>query len=205
MPSEADLIIGLYQRHADEWMKYQDGRRIIEQHWLDRFQALLPSGGSILDMGCGPGFPIARNFIEHGFRLTGIDTSPQFLAVCDSKFPGQDWLLRDMRSLALDRQFDGLLAWNSFFHLTPEDQRLMFPVFGKHAAPGAPLMFTGGPSFGVAMGTFGGEPLYHASLDPKEYRALLTDNGFDVVMYVAEDATAGRMTIWLARKTFSRP
>ena len=200
MPSEADLIIGIYQRHADEWVKYQEGRKVIEQHWLDRFRELLPTQGSILDIGCGPGFPIAQNFIERGFGITGIDTSPQLLAVCEAKFPDQEWLLRDMRFLSLERQFDGLLAWNSFFHLTAEDQRLMFPVFSKHAARGAPLMFTGGPSFGTAMGTFGGEPLYHASLDPHEYRTLLADHGFDVVMYTPEDPAAGRMTIWLARK-----
>ena len=200
MPSEADLIIGIYQRHADEWVKYQEGRKVIEQHWLDRFQALLPARGSILDIGCGPGFPIAQNFIERGLGITGIDTSPQLLAVCEARFPNHEWLLRDMRSLSLERQFDGLLAWNSFFHLTADDQRRMFPVFSKHAAPGAPLMFTGGASSGVAIGTFGGEPLYHASLDPDEYRALLADHGFEVVMYTPEDPDAGRMTIWLARK-----
>ena len=57
----------------------------------------------------------------------------------------------------------------------------MFPVFRAHAAPRAVLMFTSGPAHGEAMGTFEGEPLYHASLDSAEYRALLDENGFAVV------------------------
>ena len=61
-------------------------------------------------------------------------------------------------------------------------------------------MFTSGPAFGEAIGTFEGEPLYHGSLDPAEYRALLDAQGFEVVAHVAEDATCGGHTIWLARR-----
>jgi hypothetical protein len=121
------------------------------------------------------------------------------IAMCESRLPAQTWIVADMRGLSLDRRFDGILAWDSFFHLTAGDQRRMFPVFRRHAAPEAALMFTSGPSHGEAIGTFHGEPLYHASLDPDEYRALLRENGFDVVSHVAEDLACGGHTVWLAR------
>ena len=76
----------------------------------------------------------------------------------------------------------------------------MFPIFGAHAAPKAALMFTSGPQHGEAVGTFQGEPLYHGSLGPDEYRALLDAQGFDVVAYVPEDPTCGKHTIWLAQR-----
>ena len=104
-----------------------------------------------------------------------------------------------MRTLRLGRSFAGLLAWDSFFHLRDEDQRRMFPVFRAHAAPGAALMFTAGPAHGVAMGSYRGEPLFHASLDGAEYRALLAANGFEVAAHVVEDPAYGRRTVWLAR------
>jgi hypothetical protein len=66
--------------------------------------------------------------------------------MCKERFPDRDWQVADMRTLSLGRAFEGLLAWDSFFHLCPEDQRRMFPVFRKHAAPRAALMFTSGPS-----------------------------------------------------------
>jgi hypothetical protein len=75
----------------------------------------------------------------------------------------------------------------------------MFPVFRKHAAPRAALMFTSGPSHGEAIGTYQREPLYHASLDSAEYGTLLDRNGFEVMAHVVEDANCGRHTIWLAR------
>jgi hypothetical protein len=104
-----------------------------------------------------------------------------------------------MRKLALQRKFSGILAWDSFFHLCYDDQRNMFPVFREHASPQAVLMFTSGPAHGEAIGSFGGELLYHASLDPAEYRSLLDQNGFRVVSHVVEDPDCGGHTIWLAQ------
>jgi hypothetical protein len=83
--------------------------------------------------------------------------------------------------------------------LRADDQERLFPVFRRHAAPNAALMFTSGPRRGEAMGSYQGEPLYHASLDPAEYRALLEQHGFEVVSHVSEDARCGGRTIWLAR------
>jgi hypothetical protein len=95
----------------------------------------------------------------------------------------------------------GIIAWDSFFHLSQADQRRMFPIFKRYAAAGAALMFTSGPSAGEQMGTYQGEPLYHASLDSAEYRQLLGENGFDVVAHVVEDPACGLHTIWLAANT----
>lgn len=75
----------------------------------------------------------------------------------------------------------------------------MFPVFRDHAASGAPLLFTSGPRHGDAIGSFEGEPLYHGSLDPSEYRTLLRDNGFVVVDHIVEDPACGWHTVWLAQ------
>jgi len=195
----ADTIIPIYDRHAQAYDR-QRGRSLFEKSWLDAFSALLPDGGSVLDIGCGMGEPIARHLIARGFAVTGIDSSPSLIAMARERFPQQTWMAADMRALSLDRVFDGLIAWDSFFHLTPDDQRAMFPVFRDHAAPRAALMFTSGPARGEAIGEFEGEPLYHASLDPDEYRALLMAHGFRVVSNVADDPTCNGHTVWLAQR-----
>jgi len=159
----------------------------------------MPQGASILDLGCGSGEPIARYFIEQGYHLSGIDASPAFIGLCTSRFPDQNWLVADMRTLALNQRFDGIMAWDSFFHLTHNDQHRMFPIFKRHAASQAALLFTSGPAYGEVMGTYKDEPLYHASLDGEEYRSLLNENGFDVVMHVSEAPTCGHHTVWLAQ------
>jgi SAM-dependent methyltransferase len=198
MSSDAERIINLYQRYADDWDR-ERGRSLLEKEWLDRFLTLLPPESSILDIGCGSGEPIARYFIDKGCDVTGIDSSAPLIAICKDRFPDQDWIVADMRTLSLDRRFDGILAWDSFFHLCPEDQRRMFPIFSRHAKPRAALMFTSGPSHGEAIGIYKGEPLYHGSLDEAEYRLLLNQNGFDVVSHVVEDPNCGHHTVWLTQ------
>jgi SAM-dependent methyltransferase len=198
MASEAERIISLYERHANDWNR-ERGRDLFEQPWLARFMNLLPPGASILDIGCGSAEPIARYFIDKGCEMTGVDSSPTLIGICKSRFPEQDWIVADMRALSLDRRFDGILAWDSFFHLCPEDQRRMFPIFSQHAAAKAALMFTSGPGYGEAIGSYKGEPLYHGSLDGGEYRSLLDQNGFELVAHIVEDPNCGQHTVWLAQ------
>jgi SAM-dependent methyltransferase len=197
--SPAERIVGLYERHAQAW-DARRGRSLMEKPWLDAFASRLAPGAAVLDLGCGAGEPIAAHLVAEGFRVTGVDSAPTLVSLCRARFPAHEWLVADMRTLSLDRRFGGVIAWDSFFHLTAEDQRGMFAVFAKHAAPGAALLFTSGPAHGEAIGEMEGEPLYHASLDEAEYRSLLAAHGFAVVRHVVEDPACGNHTIWLAQR-----
>ena len=200
MSNDADNIVGLYQRHADAWVRerLREGR-LYERKWLQSFCGLIPAGGSILDIGCGAGEPIAAYLVEHGYAVMGVDSSAVMISMFQLRLPDQETLVSDMRLLSLQRTFDGILAWDSFFHLNHHDQKQMFPIFRAHAAPRAALMFTSGPAHGEAIGRLEGEPLYHASLDAAEYKHLLDSQGFEVVATVAEDPTCGGRTVWLAQ------
>lgn len=192
-------IIGIYERRAREFDEIRS-RVLFERAWLERFIALLPGKAAVLDLGCGHAEPIAAWLIAQGFSVTGVDTAPTLLALCRQRFPGHAWIESDMRGLALERNFAGIVAWDSFFHLPHDDQRAMFDVFRRHAAPGAALMFTSGPEHGEAVGDHAGEALYHASLAPEEYRRLLADAGFTVVAQKANDTDCTGHTVWLAQR-----
>jgi SAM-dependent methyltransferase len=201
MSSEAGQIIDIYQRKALDWVRDRERPGgLMEKSWLDRFRALLSPAGSILDIGCGSAAPISRYLVEAGHPVAGVDSSATLIDLCRDRFPAHEWIVADMRKLALGRSFDGIIAWDSFFHLCPDDQRQMFPIFQQHAASDAALMFTSGLAHGEAIGSFEGDLLYHASLDPAEYRSLLDQHGCRVVSHVAEDPDCGRHTIWLAQR-----
>src|SRR3954454_15629512 len=132
METDAERIIGLYQRHARAWAAARadhPGSMPMEAGWLDRFRDLLPPRPAVLDLGCGSGEPMGRYLIERGCDLTGVDSAPEMIAMCEDRLPRQTWQVADMRALYLGRAFDGILAWDSFFHLSHDDQRRMFPVF----------------------------------------------------------------------------
>ena len=155
--------------------------------------------GDVLDLGCGGGSPVALHMAGQGFRVTGVDSSPTLISLCRARMGEQEWIVGDMRSVALGRRFDGVLAWDSFFHLRHDDQRAMFGVFAAHAAPAAVLMFNAGPGHGEAVGSYRGDPLYHASLDALEYEALLADSGFELIEHAMNDPAQGGRIFWLAR------
>jgi SAM-dependent methyltransferase len=199
MTARPEDIAGIYERKAREFDDLRS-RALFERGWLERFAALLPAHAAVLDLGCGHAEPIASWLIAQGHKVTGVDTAPSLLALCRQRFPDHDWIESDMRKLALGRQFNGLIAWDSFFHLPFDDQRAMFAIFRDHAAPNAALMFTSGPAQGEATGDHAGEALYHASLAPEEYRALLAAAGFEVLEFKANDADCAGHTVWLAQR-----
>lgn len=199
-PPSEERIAGLYERHARAYRDDRVRMPFVERAWLERFMALLPRGGMVLDIGCGCGVPIAGHLIGCGFDVYGVDSSAGMIAACREQFPAQAWQVADMRAMELGRTFDGVLAWDSFFHLGHDHQRHMFARFARHAAPGAALMFTSGTEHGIAMGAYRGEPLYHASLSADAYRTLLREHGFSVRAHVAEDPDCGLRTVWLAQR-----
>jgi SAM-dependent methyltransferase len=129
MKTSPDDLIGLYERHAREFDRDRS-RLLQEKAWLDGFLACVRPSGTVLDLGCGMGEPIARYIIDAGFRVVGVDSSPSLIDLGRRRFPDSEWLVADMRDLALGRRFDGILAWDSFFHLRVEEQRAMFERYG---------------------------------------------------------------------------
>lgn len=194
-----DDITQLYHAHAAAFDRDR-GRSGMEEPYLRRvITQMNDARSSVLDLGCGAGEPIARYFIAAGCELTGVDAAPAMIALCKARFPGATWIEHDMRTLALERRFDAIVAWDSFFHLRRDDQRTMFEVFRSHIAPRGLLLFTSGPRDGEAIGDLYGDALYHASLDGAEYERLLDGHGFDVVLHSLEDPACGGHTVWLAR------
>ncbi|MDO3666716.1 class I SAM-dependent methyltransferase [Acinetobacter higginsii] len=194
----AKHIIELYQQHAREWIELR-GKVLSEKVWLNRFLTLLPSSASILDLGCGSAQPIAAYFIAQGHQVTGMDASEYMIEMARQSFPEQVWVQQDFREYFTEQKFQGILAWDSFFHLTHDDQRNMFKRFAEYAQSGTALMFSSGPTQGEAIGSLCGEPLYHASLSAEEYQTLLQDNGFKLIKMIAEDVECTGHTIWLAQ------
>lgn len=196
MPGPADGIIDLYSRRAADF-DADRSRELHEQLWLDAFLDCVPEAGSVLDLGCGSGEPIARYLIGQGRRVTGVDAAPGLIALCGERFPDHDWILADMRGLDLGRTFDGVIAWHSSFHLTRQDQRELIPVLARSLKPGGVLMFTSGHEDDERIGEWRGERLYHASLSTAEYRERLEAAGLSVLSHAIGDDDKGGATVWL--------
>lgn len=194
-----DRIAEHYERHAHAF-DHERRKGFVERAWLDRFLLGVSKGAPILDLGCGAGEPIARYLHDHHHPITGVDTSEKMIALCRTRFPRERWIVADMRRVALDTLYGGILIWDSGFHLPADDQLALIERLAKWLAPGGAMLFNTGGERGTAIGEQFGEELFHASADPAEYRTVFARTGLFEVAYKPEDATAGGRSVWLVRK-----
>ncbi len=104
------------------------------------------AGQRVLDLACGTGritIPLAAS----GAEVTGGDRSDTMLAAARKVAAQRDvraeFVSLDMRSFALDQQFDAIvIAANSVMHLhTLDDFARAFTAIRRHLAPGGRLVF----------------------------------------------------------------
>ncbi len=196
-------VLTIYDEISN-WFDSVRSKTLFEQEWLDFVLSELPLNASVLDLGCGTAEPIAKYLINRGCKITGVDGSQNMIAYCQERFPDHRWLVEDMRHYESTERFDGIIAWDSFFHLNGEDQRNMFPSFAKHSRPGGILVFSSGTSEGEGWSPMHGHDnaqMFHASLDTREYRVLLEQYGFTVLKYVETDPNCRGHTYWIAQKS----
>ena len=139
----------------------------------------LPRGNSVIDLGCGPGFPITVVLVEEGHQVFGVDAAPSLVAAFQSNLPGTPILCESvLESRLFDRTFDAVLSIGLMFLLKAEEQHRLIQRFAEILAPGGRLLFTS-PAKPVVWNDAmtGAESI---SLGAEEYRKLLGAAGISV-------------------------
>jgi SAM-dependent methyltransferase len=104
-------------------------------------------GGSVLDVGCGPGWTTAF-LAEAGFHATGVDLAPAMLQA--ARLRAERWQIdvelheADMEELSLDRTFDAALVFDALHH-SDQPGRAVLSI-AQHLRPGGWVLF-GEPSW----------------------------------------------------------
>jgi SAM-dependent methyltransferase len=102
----------------------------------------LPAGARNLDLACGTG-QLAGLLAERGFRVTGLDSSFEMLALARTRAPRVDFVQADARSFVLAGRFDAVISvYDSLNHIMSVEE--LGDVFARvHAilAPGGPFVF----------------------------------------------------------------
>ena len=144
-----------------------------------------------------------RFHADWGRRVIGLDAAPAMIEMCRARFPDQAWIVGDMRKLDLSEPVDGIIGWDSFFHLNPIEQRQCLQSFVDVLKPGGALMLTIGHIPGEVIGYIGDEEVYHSSLSMEEYTSILKSGGMAEVE-IDVNADTNRKTVLMAHaKTLS--
>ncbi len=95
---------------------------------------------SVLDGGCGTG-RVGRELARRGIEVVGVDIDDQMLATARRKSRSVPWLLGDLATVDLDRQFDAIvLAGNVMIFLAPGSEATVVENMRRHLAPDGVLI-----------------------------------------------------------------
>lgn len=149
------------------------------------FASRITSGGHILDIGCGTGFPVAAYMAGQGLEVTGIDFAENLLQqAINAHYSKTKFLHTDFWSFSPDEKYDGIIAFDSFFHFDIKLQPEIYARVAGWMRPGAYLLFTHGASKGEITGSMYGQPFYYSCLDTSTVHALMQDAGLEVIYSV---------------------
>lgn len=99
-------------------------------------QSIFCDRGALLDVACGAGRYTIPLF-HAGYAMTGVDLSPDFLAVARAREPRIEWIERDIRDLPWRGRFDGALCFgNSFGYFPPAETRTFLGGVARALRPG---------------------------------------------------------------------
>jgi len=187
-----------YDLMAADFAKLRDSFN-TEQKYIDLLIDYLKPGSSILDLGCGSGFPIASYLIDHGFKLTGVDASIELLKIAKINCPTMECIYGDLRYVELNKQYDAIIEWWALFHIPKEDHAKMIARFASWLKPGGILEFTTGDhEYADSSSDMLNQELYFYSHAPKFYEQQLKENGFEILLSENDQETH---LVWIAKKS----
>ncbi|MCB1474320.1 MAG: methyltransferase domain-containing protein [Rhodobiaceae bacterium] len=167
---------------------YERNARFVSDLGGAVFDWLAPAAGeTILDVGCGDG-ALTRRIAETGADVTGVDSSPQFIAAARQR--GIEAHLGDAQDLDFDRRFDAVFS-NAALHWMTRPADVVAGV-ARALKPGGRFVAEFGGHGNVAaivtamramVRIHGGDtalanPWYFPT--PGEYSQLLADAGFTI-------------------------
>jgi uncharacterized protein YceH (UPF0502 family)/SAM-dependent methyltransferase len=107
------------------------------------------ASGPVVEVGCGPGH-VTAFLAGLGADASGLDLTPEMVAVARQRFPDVAYAVGDLRQLMRPTSAPGwsaVLAWYSLIHLSPDELPEAVASLARPLAPGGQLVIalhTGG-------------------------------------------------------------
>jgi ubiquinone/menaquinone biosynthesis C-methylase UbiE len=119
-PFDASAVRAAYDAVAEDYAEAFAGdllRLPLDRQVLDTFVQRIAGGGSLLDLGCGPGH-VGQYLAERGLLVVGMDLAQQMLLVARRRTGNGRIVCGDMRSIPFrSGSFSGVVAFYSIHNL----------------------------------------------------------------------------------------
>jgi 2-polyprenyl-3-methyl-5-hydroxy-6-metoxy-1,4-benzoquinol methylase len=155
--------------------------------WLGLVRERVPSGGDVLDLGCGNGIPAAKWLSDNGFRVTGVDLSDTMVERARALVPEATFLRGDVTSVdEVDfdvASFDAVVCFYALIHVPVIDQPGVIGRASRWLRPGGLFVATVGHTAWTGTESDylgGGAPMWWSHPDASVYRAWIESAGLAI-------------------------
>ena len=134
---------------------------------VSRWARVKSTGGSVLEVGCGPGLMLAA-FSRRGWKTLGIERNEKAAEEAQRRL-GLDISVKPVEALPLDARFDLVIMFHVLEHIA--DPVTLLGECAKRLAPGGRIILNV-PNFASWQSRFAGSNWLH--LDPPRHLTHLT-------------------------------
>ena len=194
--------INPYDEICPQWDEYR--KKTSVNKCIAGFSRRLKPNSSILDVGCGTGYPIDFFLSERGFRITGIDSSAKMIEKAASlKLKNTEYHVAELFGFRTEEKFDAIIAFDCLWHICHDNQKYIYGTIASLIKKGGYFIFTHGKKDGEIYGEMMGQTFYYSALDAEEVKKILISEGFEIISFTEnykERTTGDRELLVEARK-----
>jgi cyclopropane fatty-acyl-phospholipid synthase-like methyltransferase len=140
----------------------------------------LPTGASVLDLGCGTGVPISEALMDEGCVVRGVDASPSLVTEFQGRFPRVPVACEPAEeSEFFGETYDGIVAIGLLFLLQSDVQQAVIRRVAAALKPSGRFLFTAPVQTGAWVDVMTGRQ--SVSLGDEAYRSALSGVGLRVI------------------------
>jgi SAM-dependent methyltransferase len=153
------------------------GSSRVRDRWLRELIARLPNEARVLDLGCGAGIPVARELMERGFDVVGVDGSSRQIDFARRNVPRAGFIHADMTNVEFaTASFEAVTAFYSITHIPREEHAVLLERVASWLRPnGIFLASLGAGHLSGWRGEWLGTEMYFSHYDADRNLRLVID------------------------------
>ena len=134
--------VSAFEAKASEFLHVRDNSD-IGTTVVDQWARKLDSGATVIELGCGGGYPITRSLSSAGLKLWAIESSQTLAQEFNKRFPDIPiQCVRAQESNYFNQSYDAAIAVGLLFLLPEHEQLEMIANIAEILHPGGRFLFT---------------------------------------------------------------
>ena len=142
----------------------------------------LPKNATMLDAGCGSGYPVTQ-FLAQYFQVTGIDFALKQIRLAKSRLPNVKFICADIANLPIRANtFDVVCSYYAIIHLPRSEHQKVLEGFLNILRPGGlALLCMGAGDLPEDTSRYHNAPMFWSHFDRDTNLRIIKDTGLRIL------------------------